>query len=406
MKKNILFVDDDPNILDSFRAMLHRRRKEWAVHTANSGEEALEYMERERMDLVVADIRMPGMDGVQLLNRVRELHPETARVVLSGYSEFSATLNAVKPAHQFLMKPCQPEVLQSVLDRLLIMKEMLQDDTLRQVINGIDSLPALPDLYIKITEELSKAEPSLKRIGSLVERDIAISAALLKVVNSAFFGLYSKVSSPAQAVLLLGAETLQGLILGIHFLNQYERNSLPGLNLDNLWKHSLNTAYFAKAIGKAEGGDAEFVDACFLGGLLHDVGKLVLAMEFTEDYIQVLEAVRADDCYLYKAERFRFHVSHAEVGAYLLGTWGISEHVVGAVNSHHDLERIEGPGLTPVIAAHVANCLDHELIRYNKNYTFSPLDMKALERLGLDQRLDAWREICQQLLDKGGEHET
>lgn len=394
MKKRILFVDDEPKILEGFRLMLFSRRKEWSAVFAESGEAALRHLEAGHFDAVVADMRMPGMDGAQLLSRIQESHPDTVRIILTGFSDADAAMRAVKPAHSFLMKPCSPELLQSVLDRAFATASILTNPRLRSVIAGIDSMPALPDIYLRIVEELAKPEPSLQAIGRLVEQDVAASATILKVINSAFFGLVNRVTNPSQAVALLGIDILQGLILGLHLFSKGSETPLPGMSVRLLWEHSLRVGYFAKNIALSEGHNTSIADYCFLAGLMHDVGKLILAQNFPEQYLKVLELVRQEDVAMFQAETEVFDVSHADAGAYLLGTWGLPEKVVCGVYCHHALRRLKTPDFHPALVVHVADAFEHELVVLNPEYNFATLDCPSLLRLGFFEKLGAWKTVC------------
>ncbi len=400
MKKRILFVDDDPKILQALRLMLHQRRREWDMAFASSGAEALEKMEHAPFDIVISDMRMQGMDGSELLGHVRERYPQTARIILSGYSELESSSKAVKPAQHFLMKPCSSEVLQGLLDRILSTSPGIEDPGLRKVISGLESLPALPDVYVRLMEELSSSEPSIKAVGHIVEQDVGVSAILLKIVNSAFFGFIQTVNSPSQAVTLLGTEIMQGLVLGAHLFDTYDSRTLTGMSLPHLWGHSLQTGYLAKSIAAEYSGNKKMPNQCFIAGMLHDLGKLVMAINFPERYQRVIDTVRGPDVYIHTVEREIFGASHAEVGAYLLQTWSLPETVVQGVRLHHALEGIETPEHV-AIPTHVANRLEHELRVVNSDYTFSPLDQSSLERLDLLKHLDDWKLMSENQQEKG-----
>lgn len=399
MKRKILFVDDDQNILDGFRTMLHSKRKEWKCSFASSGEQGLKLVEREPFDVVIADMRMPGMDGADFLKKVEDIQPGTVRMILSGYSETQALLKSVKHAHQFLSKPCSSETIIQTIRRVTELAHILNDESIRTIVARLDALPALPDLYVKISHELQDAEPDLKRIGKLVEQDGGISATLMKVVNSSFFGFYENISSPTRAVTLLGTEAVKGLILGVHLLEKIDLSKLSGYSVEKLWKHTLQTGYFAKAIAKLETSDNAFIESCFIAGMLHDVGKLVFVTQMDSLYLPVLEAVRKVNGPIVDFENTALGVSHAEIGAYLLGLWGFKKDVVTGVHGHHAPDQGE-PGLTIALVVHVANTLQHELGHPESDFIFSPLDDDYLATQGMEERLGAWREVCKNHMEQ------
>ena len=396
MMKNILFVDDDEQFLDGLKVLLHRRRKQWDMYFAANAREALDIMSSQAFDIVVADMRMPGMSGADLLTEVQRLQPGAVRIILSGYSELRASYKAAKPAHQFLSKPCRFEDLVAAIERVIRLQRVLNDPGVRQTVSGIGALPALPDTYFRIMEELRKPEPSVQVLGDLVARDVGISATLLKLVNSSFFGFFQHVASPRRAVTLLGTETLKGLVLGAHLLAGLDLSQFAPFALERLWDHSLRAAAFARCIAQAEGLDQTMQEECWCAGLLHDTGKLILATERKADYVKVLDQIQRGKL-MVEAEREVIGSNHADVGAFLLGLWGVSENVVEAVYDHHDLGRSELTGFHPGVAVHVADRLEHIQAGDADIGLYPSLDMEWLRGQGLAERVDAWTQACREM---------
>lgn len=398
MPFKILFVDDDVNIISSFKAMMHGVRKEWNCRYVTDARDALKLLEKVKFDIVIADMRMPHMDGAELLKEVAEIQPDSVRVILSGYSNMQALIKSAKHAHQFISKPCNSECLIRTIRRLMDIRHVLTNDSVRSMVTRLDALPALPDLYIAISEELNKPTPNLQKIGELVAKDPGISATLMKVVNSSFFGFYETVSSPSRAAVLLGTDILKGLILGVHFLQEIDTSVLGSYSVEKLWDHCLQTGYFAKAIGAAMSDADDFITDCFISGLLHDIGKLIFVTMMTDEYRTVLEFVGENGGPVVDSEQERLQLTHAEVGAYLLGLWGFNENVVTGVYCHHSLDVCTGRFGT-AHAVHVADVLQHELGERNPRYTFSGLNTDKLASAGLAQHLDGWRGICLEMME-------
>ena len=392
MKRKILFVDDDKSILDSFRTMLHSKRKKWKCFFVRNSAEGLAVLDDHQIDVVIADMRMPGMDGADFLKEVEIRQPGAVRMILSGYSDMHLLLKSVKHAHQFMTKPCGSEEVVAAIRRVTEIGYILHDEGVRKVVSSVESLPAIPDLYVKISKELATCEPDIKRIAALVEQDMGISATLMRVVNSSFFGFYEKISSPARAVTLLGLEPLKGLILGVHLLKEIDAERLIGYSVDKLWDHCLQTGGFARIIAGMETKDDGLIEDCFISGMLHDVGKLILITELADRYSRVLETTHKVGGPVGPYEIEEFGVSHAKVGAYLLGLWGFQPRVVEAVHGHHVPDRCLKDCL-PTLTVHVANVLQHELAP-SSGYAHSVLDEEWLEASGRADRLDAWREAC------------
>jgi HD-like signal output (HDOD) protein/CheY-like chemotaxis protein len=393
-KKRIVFVDDEQHVLDALRRMLHDMRHNWEMSFATTGQKALDILDASPKDVIVADMRMPGMDGVTLLDEVRKRHPGVIRLVLSGHSDTNTALRSVRHAHQFLLKPCRAEELKAAIDRATALQDIFSNEAVRSVVSRIETLPSLPRTYVELMQELRREEPSLRVVGDLVNQDVGMSANILKLVNSAFFGLRTHVSSPIHAVTLLGTEIIKALIISLHLFSRFDMARFPGFSLELLWKHSLTTGLFAKTIAQVEGQPSQEIDDCYISGLLHDVGKLLLATNFDDRYHEVLTRSRAERRTVHDMEKEVFSVSHAEIGGYLLGLWGLPEGVVSAIFHHHAPPPATTCGFSTLMAVHAANCLEHELVVFNAEYAPHPMDTTFLEAAGMDRRIEDWRLAC------------
>ncbi len=392
--KAILFVDDEAKVLQGIQRLLYAYRKEWNLIFADNGARALEILDETPVDIVVTDMLMPGMDGAQLLNEVRRRHPQIMRIILSGHSDQEAILKFAGPAHQFLSKPCTADVLQTTLHRALALQALLGQEQLRNLVSQFDSLPSLPDLYLELREELRSANPSLDRAGAILERDPSMCAKILQLANSAYFGLAEPVANPLEAANFLGIETIQALVLTLQIFNQFEKSEMTEFVLENLWNHCWSTGVIARRIATAESQDPQFVELCFISGLLHDIGKLVLIRDLPERYKSVLDTTRKLKTTLAHGEQEVFGASHAELGAYLLGLWGIPNAVVESVAFHHRPAEHCASRLSIALTVHVANAFDHARHTLDPEHPECQINQEALQASGLAGRLLVWREQC------------
>lgn len=246
MKRRILFVDDDPNLLQGLQRMLRGMRHEWDMEFVGSGLEALERLSQAEFDVIVSDVRMPRMDGIQLLTQIRERFPRVIRLLLSGQADNEKILHSVGPAHQFLAKPCDPENLKTCIARCCGLQETLSNEKMRNLVSQIDHLPSLPSLYTQLVEELESPEPSIQKISAIIEQDVGMTARVLNLVNSAFFSLTRRVTSAAQASAYLGMNTLKDLVLVMKIFEQFKGDRVTGITSEGLWHHSLETGMLAK----------------------------------------------------------------------------------------------------------------------------------------------------------------
>lgn len=328
MKLAILFVDDDPNLLHGLQRMLRGLRADWEMSFAESGPQGLEQLSKQHFDVVVSDMRMPELDGAELLSEVERRFPGTMRVVLSGYAEEKSVFRSIGPAHQYLAKPCDPATITTLMERALGLRAILTDERLRDLAAGLRSLPSPPDLYLRITTAMQRDEVSTHDIAELVSSDVAMTAELLKVTNSAYFGLGSRMTTVAQAVKLLGVETVRSLVLYAGIFRQFEGRGGTE-RLQALSDYGLAIGNLAKSLAKRNGESGDRAAQTQCAGMLCAIGALVLFDSDPERYVGVVEAIDNDQ--MEAAERLAFGGSHCELGAYLLGLWGFAEPMVEAV---------------------------------------------------------------------------
>ena len=399
MSKRILFVDDEPNVLSGLERSLRGMRKEWEMEFAAGGQQALEALARAPFDVIVTDMRMPKMDGAELLETIRTQHPRTMRFVLSGQSDRETILRSIGPTHQYISKPCDVEELKQKVAQAFALREVLENPTLKEVVSRMDTIPSLPSLYVTLTDALRQSDVTVSKIASIVKQDMGMTTKVLQLVNSAFFALPCHISSPHQAVSLLGIDNIRAVVLSVHVFSELEGN--PDPTLAALWPHSLTTAAFARAITRAEHSPQSVEDDAFAAGLLHDVGRLVLASACGAQYTQVLQRLRQEKITLTQAESEAFGCTHAEVGAYLLGLWGLPSSVVQAVAWHHTPGRSAVSAFCPVIAVHVAEVYGYQFHPDPELNDPPALDEELLVQLGLRARTTVWWKACVELNTRG-----
>jgi putative nucleotidyltransferase with HDIG domain len=289
-----------------------------------------------------------------------------------------------------------------VLYRVLAMQEVMSDQGLMRLLSQVESLPAMPQIYADLLTAVESESTSLEKIGAIIEQDMGMSATILKVVNSAFFGLPRHIEKPAQAVGLLGLDVIKSLVLSCQVFSYFDTKGIKGISFNLLWEHSVNTACLAKTVAEAEKEKPEQVDEAFIGGMLHDVGKLPLIALTTEKYKQVLKTVRAENRLVWDVELELLGTSHSKVGAYLMGLWGMSEEVINALAFHHKPSDLRIQSFGTVSAVHVANVMEHELVVFHEDYARPQIDLEHLAHIGKEDRLPVWREKCLSCLKTRG----
>jgi len=389
--KKILFVDDEPAVLAALQNLLRRHRRLWDMSFALGPTAALAELERARFDIIVTDMRMPVVDGAAFLRVVQQRQPEAVRIILSGYSEREMMLRGMVVAHQYVSKPCDPAELERVIARAITLQRTLASPRIREVVGRIDALPSVPAVFRELSEAIERPSTSARDIARIVERDPAICAKVLQLANSAFFGRAQRHTGALQAVSFLGVEVLRGLALtaGVFGASVRVERHL-GTTLDALQKHALETALVARAIAPPC-----MRDDAFTAGLLHDIGRLVLASCVADQNAALVNESVAGRRPLAEVEREHLGITHAEVGAYLLGLWGLPNHIVEAV-ALHDFGADPHPGAYDLgTIVHAADVICNELAG---SPTELPLDEARLERAGVHQRLGEWTEVARATL--------
>lgn len=376
--------------------MLRPFRNEWTTVFVNSGREALDIMAKEPFDVIVSDMRMPGMDGAQLLIEVRARAPQTVRIVLSGYTDQQMFLKSVGTAHQYLSKPCDAETLRSTVQRAFGLRELLSDIALKRLVSQMTSLPSTPALYYELTKVLQDENTSVKKVGEIVAKDMGMAAKVLQLVNSAFFGVRRHISNPVEAVSYLGLDTIKALAFSTKVFSQFDQIRTGTFSIQKLWEHSMNIGAIAQRIAKAEHASDKVIDDTLMAGLLHDVGTLVLAANLPFKFSAMLKEAEVQKIKHWDAERAHFGATHAEVGAYLMWLWGLPDPIVEAIAYHHAPAKCPAQTFSPLTAVHVANALEEERQGANKNDGGDRLDMRHLERIGMTDRIAKWRKIFQE----------
>ena len=284
MKKRILFVDSDPQLLDGLENRLRRQRRHYDLTFALGPEEGVAAVDRQSFEVVVSDMRMPGMDGAQFLGHVRSKRPDAIRIILTGQSDHEALARALPVAHQFLTKPCAPGELEQLLTRCCKVKDVLQNDTLRSAVGTVDSLPAGPELYGKLTRMLNDPDVALRDVANLVAQDIGISGRILQMVNSSYFSRGRAISQIQEAASYLGVETLKQLVLMAEVFKTFEGvDPRTQSALRWLQHHAMKTARIAAKIAPNKRSDEAFT-----AGLLHDVGLFFTALHLPEHFERII----------------------------------------------------------------------------------------------------------------------
>lgn len=380
----VLFVDDEFRVLEALKRVLFEIEADWQTSFATSAELAFTELAKHPYDVVVSDLRMSGIDGVAFLTRVREQYPRTVRIVLSGHSDEEAALKMVRVAHQFIAKPCAAETLHQIIARTEQLTRVLGDRKLQGLVGQVATLPSAPHPHQELAQLFERDETTAAAVAAIIKQDPAMTSKLLQVTNSAFFNTSASVTDVETAIMRLGFRTLRNLTLsrGV-FQSARDQPEETATSVEVIQGRSLAIARTAAGMAKLP----EDASVAYMAGLLCDVGQLVLASTAPERlYVTQAEALRTGVA-AHVAEKSTWGATHAEMGAYLLGLWGLPFQIVEAVAQHHAPERQAGEHVALPQLVWLAACIvDGEEPAAESLHRFGVEELYATSRRAFEER--------------------
>ncbi|MBN1609658.1 MAG: HDOD domain-containing protein [Polyangiaceae bacterium] len=372
----ILFVDDEPLLLEAIERTLFEHADKWKVSVAATPARALQRLAETSYDVVICDTRMRGMDGAQFLQCVQRQQPDALRIIFTGHTSEETALRALPVAQQFLSKPCSADEIITLIARTQELQGILNDATIRSAVGHLDRLPTVPRIYAELSRVIQDASTGAADVARVIERDPALCAKLLQVANSAFFARRVVTSDIQCAVVHLGLRTVRALVLQTEVFGKVE-------GADHLERVAEIQAYCLRVgtLAAEMMGNQPGRDEAFMAGLLSDVGQLALTIADSEPWKQARARAKLTGERLHETERAVMGTTHAEVGAFLLGAWGLPYGIVAAVAAHHAAERVVHPRFEVPAAVHIANAL----------LAGEQPSPELIDRVGVGSRLDTWR---------------
>jgi HD-like signal output (HDOD) protein len=386
---SVLFVDDEPLLLAGLRNLLRKERERWDMSFVASGSEALEFLAHHHRDIVVSDMRMAGMDGAELLTQIRERHPRTARVILTGQASKDDLVRALCVAQQILSKPCDRAVLCGTLERIFKVQELLANEKIAAFLGGIDRLPSFPKSYDELSRAMLREDVTTADIAGIVKRDPALSAKALSIANSAYFGLSRPTTSIHTAVSYLGFQLLRALALGTTIFSSASPSLFRAKRLENLPACSLIKAQLAQKFVT----DRAAAEEAFAAALLLDIGHIVLAKRGGDDYVELLERADSGTRPVEELEHAQLGFTHAEAGGYVLGLWGLPMKLVEIVSCHHEPSLMRLQDCPVAAAVHVAD-VAVDAMQAGAGDPMAGVKPYFRDHPGVASHLEGWRKLA------------
>jgi HD-like signal output (HDOD) protein len=387
----LLLVDDDPAILSTFARTLRIHAK-LAPETANSGTEALRRLAGEPFDAIVSDVQMPGMNGYELLLEVRRLHPEVIRVISSATV---CTPEGLTLVHQYWVKPWSAHALVEGLRRTARVLLLVKDRRWRAEAADVGRLPAAPPVVVRLNRVLVDPCASALDAAHVIEGDPALAAKILQLSSSAFFGSESPTTSIAQAVVRLGTEIIRSLATASALYDTI----VPPRDVLDVERHQAESLLVAQVASQLVDLPEDRPGA-FAAGLLSGIGRLILAARVPEAFRDIVAESGQSHRSLADVEQSKLGVTHAELGAYLLGIWGLPDVIVEAVAHQRDGIQMAPSGL----AVRDALSLAMLLVETPEALTSAtdPATLEELVNVAGSSHLGEWRALVARLVSSAG----
>jgi HD-like signal output (HDOD) protein/CheY-like chemotaxis protein len=398
MKKRILFVGQVQALCREFQEHCPEPESVWTVQHVATEEEALALCHQQTMAAIVADVNLNGKCGTELLDAFMRRQPKALRIIISDLNDLESTMKCIGHAHYHVLKPCSARTLLHALEQAFAQEAWLPSEPVQGLIAQMRQVPSPLKAYTEMVEEMKSPACSLERIGQLIEQDPAVTAKVLQLANSALFGLELNVVHPVEAIGYIGLETTKAVVLLAHTFSSFDHLKLVRFSIEDLWRHSVEVGRMARRVVELEEAGAEMAEQAFVAGLLHDIGKLLFAANHAGLFGKVLRLAREQHCNLWEAEaQILPGVGHAELGATVLGIWGLPKSITEAVALHHVPWRQRDHAFSPVTAVHAANILDHEHHPDPAIILPSQINTSYLKDMGLAGRVEDWRQGCLKL---------
>jgi putative nucleotidyltransferase with HDIG domain len=370
-------------------------RENWRMTFAHAAEEAMAALDEQDFDAVVCNLTLPKQTGTDFLHELRERKPQVWRFLRAKPGASHDVKGWAGAADQLLEIPLGADAIQTRLEQAFNKGFWRPTAIAQSLLAGCPILPTPPKLYHRMLEMIASPNISLEKIGGVIEEDPAMAAKILRLVNSAAFGLQINVTRASDAVMYLGLETTKAMILIAHTMSSFNAVERVKFPMEKLIKHSFTTARYARWIARVECPRGQTPDQAFTAGLLHDIGKLLLAANQGEAYARTIEYARKETFTLRQAERDFFGANHAELGGALLSAWGLPQPIVEAVALHHAPMWLgESVSFNATTAVHAANVFAQEETETAPELRPAAIDLDYLNGGGFLDSIDSWRETC------------
>lgn len=392
---HVFLVHPETGDVSSLKDALRDRgpSKSWELSHFESARAALDGLGKADCEVIILSGRLSDHGLEEIVTTLKRDYPRVARIVAAEDKLQEFTLRGAVTAHQFLSHPYSTSDLANAVDRALSLRDFTRSKNVLKVVSSIKRLPALPENYQKVSELLKQDDVSLQDLIDVIGKDMAMVSKILQIANSAQFASRRKpVNTVQSGVKLLGLSNLKLLVLAVEVFSQLEEKTSQALDPHALWNHSMQVSALAGKISETLKKDKDFCNEAMSAGMLHDVGKLVLLNHFPEELTRTVALAEKNQISFATAELEIFGTSHAEIGGYLLGSWGLPHPIVEAVAYHHSPQSCFSKAICPLTPVVFANIIE----KASSERRTPELDAAAqgyLTQLGLEAEFSNWTQI-------------
>ncbi len=362
-----------PSELNVLKNSIGNSLMSFAGEFVTSVDEAYSCLRSRTYDLLVTTVGSKDDPHAQVVRTCDRGHPEMSRLVVT--EDRKARDRA--PAHLYVGSGSEREFRAAIVGAVR-WHERLGHARLSDLVSGARKLPSLPEVYTEIERELESDDPSMTRVGAIIQKDPAIAMTVLRIVNSAQFGLRREIGDIVQATALLGTKTISSLVLAAAM---YSTTALDQKLVAQMWRDALVVGNLARRIAEDAHLGRTDIEEAHLGGLMHDVGDIVLLQNWPKDYLAIDMSNRA------ASERRLFGATHADIGGYLATLWELPVGAVDAITNHHSpSEGRMARHMSPTTAVHIARCY----VDSGGDIESADLAHDHLEEAGVARKVEAW----------------
>jgi HD-like signal output (HDOD) protein/ActR/RegA family two-component response regulator len=367
----VMFVDDEIMILNGFKRAFFKN--EWQIYLADSADKALKILEKQPIDFIISDMRMPGMNGAEFLEKVAALYPQSVRIILSGHSDEEAAKRATFVAHQWFSKPCNPKGLEKVINHIADIRNSLPNPSVRNTVGQIKSLPTPPKVFMRLSALLNEKSLSMEQVSDVISEEPSLIAKILQITNTSFFVNARHVESINEAITRLGIDLVCSVVMAAEAYSNVEET--PGYSIVDEQNHCLSTARFAASMV-----EPSLRKETILVGLLHNIGKCILSKispESMDAYIKqrVIGGGNID------LEQKLFMADHTQLAGYLLHLWNFSYSLIENIVLHHQPVKLMEKSFGSGAAVYVASRIIRE----------QTVDEAFVEHFNIADKLEVWQ---------------